>query len=71
VNALFLFRTQMPNGIHGPAQNRREYAIELPGPGRAEFFALPVVGRDTPIRLFAHSWHTPRFPKHLRFQANA
>ena len=48
----------------GRAQNLREYAIELPRPARAEFFALPALDH----RRFAH-WHWPsrRTPNAERF----
>ena len=33
-----------PHGPHATAQNRREYVIQQPNPGCAEFFALPIMG---------------------------
>jgi len=41
----------MANHVQGAAQNRREYAIELRHPTRAEFFALPIMGQNTPIAV--------------------
>src|ERR1700747_185155 len=47
----------MTNCVYGAAQNRREYAIELLSPWRAEFFALPW--RVTPKRRYVV---LPRLP---------
>jgi len=47
MKAMRLRRFHIPgqNKSRPPAQNRRVYTIELPSSWRAEFFALPVVGR--------------------------
>jgi hypothetical protein len=36
-------------GSHVTAQNRRDYVRWQRDPGRAEFFALPIMGRADPL----------------------